>query len=201
MNAFELKGTRPDGKEVFIYACGECGRLDQHKDAAEKCCGPCSCGKTKEPWQDRCVECSSKDSDERLRAAEEKRYAAAKRVPFADYGGAMLVSGDHFYDEPDDLFDDSLPEDPPREAWGVYGMPLSIDANRLLESALEEHHEDAEDNISKEMVDELQTFLDGWCKRTGIVSYFQDDAVLVDLSAEADRWLADAPEKNAGGAT
>lgn len=48
---------------------------------------------------------------------------------------------------------------------------LSMDARGIIKEALEEHHEDAGEGITHAMRAELQTFLDAWCERTGVVSY------------------------------
>ena len=58
----------------------------------------------------------------------------------------------------------------PEYVWSTQKIPLSLDASSIIESACEELHEDAYENITKE--DELQEFLDDWCnQQSGVDSY------------------------------
>lgn len=58
----------------------------------------------------------------------------------------------------------------PEYVWSTQKIPLSIDASSIIESACEELHEDAYENITDE--DELQELLDNWCdKQSGVDSY------------------------------
>ena len=55
--------------------------------------------------------------------------------------------------------------------WNCEVVKISMDADSIIESACEELHEDARDNISDEK--ELQEFLDKWCtKQTGTTTYY-----------------------------
>ncbi len=56
---------------------------------------------------------------------------------------------------------------------------LSLDADWIIENALDGHHEDAGDDISVAEREELQAFLDKWCERTKVVSYEQTDVEII----------------------
>ena len=56
---------------------------------------------------------------------------------------------------------------------------LSMDADYIIDCALDEHHEDAGECISAAEREELQTFLDEWCARTSVVSYEATDADII----------------------
>ena len=51
---------------------------------------------------------------------------------------------------------------------------MKIDADNIIESATEELYEDACYDISDEKADELQNFLNEWCKTSGVrTTYYQ----------------------------
>lgn len=52
--------------------------------------------------------------------------------------------------------------------------PMAFDASAIIEHALDDHHEDAYEEIGSKGFDELQRYLDGWVKRWGITSYEPD---------------------------
>jgi hypothetical protein len=70
-------------------------------------------------------------------------------------------------------------------------MPLALDAEEIVSNHLEqnEFHEDAIENISKEAFSELQCFVDDWCKRHPVSSYYQNTGVVVDLTKEVEAYL------------
>ena len=53
----------------------------------------------------------------------------------------------------------------PPVLWVCKSVDIEMDANSIIESACEELHEDAMDNISDKDRDELQKLLDVWCKK------------------------------------
>lgn len=57
---------------------------------------------------------------------------------------------------------------------------LSMDADYIIDCALDDHHEDAGEEISQLERTELQAFLDGWCERVGVKSWeITDDDVIL----------------------
>jgi hypothetical protein len=73
----------------------------------------------------------------------------------------------------------------PKYVNGTYSRQIKIDAEWIIEAACEDLHEDAEETISKEDIDELQAFLDAWCVRqTGTRTYYMDPNCLVRIPWE-----------------
>jgi hypothetical protein len=60
---------------------------------------------------------------------------------------------------------------------------------KQLESG--EFHEGAGDDIGDKETRELQVFLDGWCERADVVSYFPDNGSLVDLTEKRAAVIAE----------
>lgn len=105
-------------------------------------------------------------------------FEKAEKIKFEDYDGEMIffndssIGNDGFLstDEVEDFFYDTgrvLPE----FAWTCDQLSLSIDTDYILESALEEHHEDAIYQISQKDIDELKSFLDNWCSKQNIRTF------------------------------
>jgi hypothetical protein len=61
---------------------------------------------------------------------------------------------------------------------------LELDAEYIIDCALENHHEDAGENITDAERAELQKLLDEWSKRTGVISYEEtnDEIILWTLT-------------------
>lgn len=71
----------------------------------------------------------------------------------------------------------------PEYVWSTQKITLSIDAESIVESACEELHEDAYQNIIGEQ--ELQDFLDIWCsKQTGVDAYSVDYKYAIMIKGE-----------------
>jgi hypothetical protein len=166
-------------------ACAKCGRVYSlgQEGMAAQCCEPyhCStCGVETERYWTKCNRCRGEEE----RAKERARFEAATVVPWDEAAGAML------YDEEHDRWisgiEDAEDEDPPtRYAYATKPRPLSIDADDIIDNALEngEHYEDAGMDISEAERAELRTFLTDWCRRTGIVSHFPDHSRVVLFAA------------------
>ncbi len=116
---------------------------------------------------------------ESLSKTERDAFDAAEKIPQAEWHGTALCvpPGDD-----NCLFFSSLANlearygdgDWPAFAWDCDPKPFTLsgfDAESIVESALEEHHEDADESITPAQWDELTTFLKGWSERTGIVSW------------------------------
>lgn len=80
-----------------------------------------------------------------------------------------------FFSEMDELLEycEENDVDVPEYVWSTTKRGISISADDILEQACEELHEDARDRLVGE--DELQKFLDEWCKKqAGAESYEVD---------------------------
>lgn len=78
----------------------------------------------------------------------------------------------------DSFFDawDSEPKDSPRPqyVWGTREIEFYINADDIVENAVEELYEDAIDDISAEAMVELRTFLDDWCERCKVSKTYEE---------------------------
>jgi hypothetical protein len=116
-----------------------------------------------------CVSCRNAKQAAKDRAA----YDAAPKKMLAEYVSdhpdGMLYSdsfgGDNYRHadcvEDGDLVPDSL-------VWCCDPVDLHIEARHVLDSALEDHHEDAGDGVDQ---DGLQKLLDEWCAKQGVRSW------------------------------
>ena len=100
---------------------------------------------------------------------ENDRYYA-EIEDFVDEVCEDYICGDAvFWNSFEEYLDNTLPE----VLWVTEYVEMSMDAWGIIEAACEELHEDAMDNISYKDRDELQDYLDGWCKKqTGTGTYY-----------------------------
>ncbi len=210
-----------DKSTVVAYACGVCrlvvgqGTDEGREDAAFHCAHkPCSkgCGRPASRLGDLCDAC---DRD-RLNAAEAERerkaFEAAPKVSWRESNAESVFVDFRF--GPDDGFfhglgdlKDYLSDHPetelPEYCWACEEYGLGFDADDLIEHALEEHHEDAGENLSRSGRAALQKVLDQWVEdhaqfvksfRPGetaiLLDGFWDDEMIQEraaLAEEADR--------------
>jgi hypothetical protein len=67
---------------------------------------------------------------------------------------------------------------------------LRQDAGHILDNALDDHHEDAGEEIMQAEREELQTLLDAWCAKTTLVSW-EESTTLVLLWEDRDGQIVD----------
>ena len=107
-----------------------------------------------------------KDTSEYIYDEESEQYFSDE-FSFADHWWDLYQEGDHDCSNFDEYFEKHVP----KVLWNCEVVKISMDADSIIESACEELHEDARDNISDEK--ELQEFLDKWCaKQTGTTTYY-----------------------------
>lgn len=192
MNAYLLLDRN---QKPIASACGVCSTVvqgqnppDHHHpmlDVSEACCVPKVC--------DEChTEISLEESRYlQLHAAcrlmrAHARLFAAPLVPWPD-GMVFCPHCDEYFDD-ESYFVDQHEGQVELKFFRVWACaptpPLSIDADNVLETILDHHHEDAYDSLID--VKALQAALDVWCARQKLVSYFPtENAVDVsDLFAE-----------------
>ncbi|MFH0777869.1 MAG: hypothetical protein V2A71_04475 [Candidatus Eisenbacteria bacterium] len=190
MNTKELVKRGSD--EVVALYCGKCGLVYRTTEMqlADRCCveEPCKCGKPKMKGWSVCETClKAKDI-----AEEQARFEKAKHIPFDEYEGEWCYSDAHKgsdgyfpIDDLDEILADMAPENRPKYVWACEPFGLDrIDAVDLVSSLLEEHHEDAMDDVD---VEGLQKLLDKWVDEQSVTSYAPDysQAVLVEGVLEA----------------
>lgn len=173
MNAYYLH--KPDGTQTDFSACGVCGKLARgvtNFDISERCCTCYDCGLPLNEHERQYantklyhVACD----DKRRRLNEQKRMDNAALV--ADYDGPVFLDGvghgsygDGFFADVDELaehldFGDSE-GDRPQFAFCCTSRGLCFHLDNILESATEDMHEDARDDL--EGVEALQTAVDAF---------------------------------------
>lgn len=85
------------------------------------------------------------------------------------YNEGYFTDWDEFFDY---LYDTEIH---PEYVWGTTECKISIDADNIIQNVVEDLWEDARDNISLDDENELQEFLDKWCKKqSGTTTYEVD---------------------------
>ena len=163
------------------------------------------CGKqlSKGSYRCNCDQFLENEQEERLIKYKEK-IEAAKEIEVTDSFEYLYdnESGNYFFDvdefaeyywelyqEDDDYssisFDEYFEKYVPKILWICMEVKMSIDARDIIDRACEELHEDALDNISDKDTEELQEYLDSWCKRqTGTTTYYPDYREYVRVKKE-----------------
>lgn len=152
-----------------ITLCEYCGK------PLPKCRLKCDCEQQKE-----------KDEEER-RIKYQETIARATEMDLKDIGSDTWLYDeqtddyysdiDYFvesYKDNEEFADDKeMLENLPEVLWLCDNVDISMDADYFIESACEELHEDAEENISDKDRKELQELLDNWCeKQTGTITLY-----------------------------
>lgn len=183
----ELKPHIPKENEKVCDTCEGIGWLYDKENGYMDKCMVCYngiihlCPLCKQPQKGMCMnkDCrairDAKNEQKLLDKAIKSKY---EDVP-AEHKG-MLYSDNYGYNEGyfsdiDELIEYCGDNDieVPKYVWSTTKIGLSIDAGNIIESACEELHEDAYQNITNGK--ELQEFLDAWCaKQTGTDSYMVD---------------------------
>lgn len=177
MNTLDLVVSGSD--KIVAYACGKCKYVKKDKASADKCCLPkeavivprCACGNQLYHSNVKCYTCKEFD-----------RLSAAVEV---EYDGNMVYypnvpEGDGYFMFPEDLIDwwndhqedNGLDNPLPEFAFCTNPMPFRVDADSMLERALEEHHEDAYASLVDK--DVLFKFVHEWAEMQPVISYEVD---------------------------
>lgn len=184
-----------DGEPAGVYACRVC--LTAYTDPRyATCCGPvaCDCGGVREKGRSWCDTCWNRQRAETAKTT----WGKATPTPAATYGDGMVYVEDDsgrdwggnegWHQCLDDLrhtLTDWRAEHPgePDPVLLVYGAEprkMTLDVDHIIENALDEFHEGAEDQISREALAELETFLDAWTEKHGPTTYDPDMGVKID---------------------
>lgn len=183
----ELMPKIPKANEKICDTCGGTGWLYGKKHGYIRACTVCYsgiiplCPLCGEPKRGMCMnkECRAIRDAER----EEKALSKAIKSEYEDVPAEhkeMLYSEKYDYNEGyftdvgefiDYCKDNDI--EVPKYVWSTTKIGLSIDAGSVIESACDDLHEDAYQNITDEKG--LQEFLDAWCaKQTGTDTYTAD---------------------------
>jgi hypothetical protein len=193
-----VKGGDPE--KISLYACGSCRLSTKTREEAISCCAPYVCETCGAEVKSYCEPCSKKEQAKKSQAV----YDKAKKVTYKEYDGQMLFCDhcDEYFWDLDTFLDahnDVDDEDFPTWAWGTYQVDFALNANDVICGALEsqEFYDDADQNIEKESVKEMQEFFDAWCERNPLNSYSQDMSVVVDLEEYVDAVIKERNEADA----
>lgn len=166
--------------EPVAYFCQDCKNVI---NAEHHCpyCGPyrCACGKVieqRKSYKFRCNSCETDHNNEIYKQQKERLMNAELTEPtkmvlcdccekFFEWDGFEYA---HEYE--------GLPE----RVWACEEVAIGMDAESIAESACENMHEEAWDQISQSDLDSLRSNLDEWCEKVGVTSWFPTDkAILV----------------------
>jgi hypothetical protein len=176
----------------LIYACKADTAEAEAKRAASECCHrlcqDCGVDMGSSPGWICCDECRAKRAELRLK----ERIAKAKRVPWAEYHqrAVFCEATDEVHFDVDEM-QEAIVElwvqckvdlDEPPIIWGCAVSQFKLDADGIVDSELENHHEDAYEEVGQNDRDRLQRMLDKWCKDVDITSYETDYGVIVELN-------------------
>lgn len=195
----------PESKAV-LYACGKCGRCysprvyacaepqahEAAQKAAEKCCAPVHCSgcgvEVGSPW----TACSSCREKNRLRRATP--VPASEWPDPVEHEGMQGSWGEGYSGDTDELLqaweEEELPVPPPAYCWPCTSRPLALNADHMLESTVDDMHEEAMDQIVD--ADEVYAFVGAWNAKQTCKTWYPDYSCAVVLDRERfERMLKD----------
>jgi len=150
----------------------------------------CECGKPAEYPYSGCKQCR----EETRRKRDQAIFDKAKKVKWEDYEGHQLVCDrdDEFYSDPWEIFDTHY-TDPPKWAWGTCAKKLTIDAQRVVDDAIDNEgaFEDAPNYVPD--LTELQKALDDVCAQIP-ETYWKDETVVVAFEEEAEEYRKESDQ-------
>lgn len=160
----------------LAWACAIC-RTVSNQEMAFRCCHPCptaGCSRKLAHTGDHCMVCGSRIYAKEARDRElaslaeiplhEGTYTGPVYYPFLPNGRSGQAVGEGYFKDLQDFVDVCVASGYklPERVWTVeLHRPVQW-ANDVIESALEEHHEDAGSEISAEDVEEFEEFLQQW---------------------------------------
>ena len=154
------------------WACGECGQVRLTPEAARQCCAVLGCAGCEAPIQQGeryytlCRSCRGKADAEK----EAAKVETAEKVDPATYTGPVHVDDEEYYETLEDLLDRYAmdpPDERPAYAWPCTVWGLAIDADHVIESALQDHYDEADECIGDDDRAALQVLLDDWARDHG----------------------------------
>ena len=103
---------------------------------------------------------------------------------FEMYYSDCFSDNDGYFEDFDEFFDNwkyQLEEGEvddnkrPEFVYGTFAIDMKIDADDIVENALEDFYEDARWEIADKSMEELQNYLDKWCEECGVGQTFYYD--------------------------
>lgn len=192
-----VRKDKPDTDQG--YGCGQCRRYwGIDRASAEECCSPTYCEDCKAPVEHKhytlCNSCQTRRQCEKADAEEAALFERAKKIGPGEApcdmvyweGGLGDCNGDHYYTTLESLLEDCENEgyEIPEYVWSCEEQELSMDANSIIESALEEWYDEASSEIPQSAVDELQALLNTWCEARKMRCYNPNYKVAIVIPEE-----------------
>ncbi|MGM9543767.1 MAG: hypothetical protein ACI3T9_02160 [Romboutsia timonensis] len=163
-------------KEIAIkgYECEKCGKAYVTEYEADICCKEyfCEdCGTKLDNHMSLCSSCSEKRAFNKAKKMTYEEY-------LKEYSGNMLVFGDDFFSEMEDVIDhcECFGIEIPKYVWGTYKRRAEIDVELVEEFTLDDTFEDAE--FDKDGINELAEFIEKWNKKYGL-DYYEESNIVV----------------------
>lgn len=206
MNVKELVFRGED--KTALYACGSCGQCYSPRvyacredaahiaarEAAEACCVPPTCSvcgvEVARPW----TMCAKHREQAMLRRATPVPAAEwtdpVHRDDMTGDWGEGYSSSVHYLLEWWDFehgVEIGPTPAPPAWCWPCKPVDFALDLERILESALDEFHEDAGDDLVA--VDALDAFVEAWNKKQSLRTWYPDHTRVVVLDEARFRAL------------
>jgi len=128
---------------------------------------------------------------EREARRDREAFEKATKIDAKDYDGWVSWPGrgqDGFFESVDELRAHCVSGKLalPSFVWACTREPFKLDADHILDQALEEHHDGARGEVSSAEEQRLQTLLDEWTAKQNIVSWHEDRERVVMLPAGDD---------------
>lgn len=174
-----------DGEAVLGYACGQCGRM-YSKDydgvdvawQAEVCCHPnkcVACGKVISQYSRLCVDCFHVKTLSRAEIITEPYSGPVYHDKVeGDWGDGYSSNIEEFFAS---CADEGL--EPPPYCYPCTSEHLRLDAYNILAQVLDDHYEDASDDVVG--YDDLEAFIKQWNARQTVVTYRHDRSRVIVL--------------------
>jgi hypothetical protein len=183
---------KKDGTETGVFYCSECRTVFASKEQADICHGEriCACGATiKSRYQSQCDECWRKDSQEKEATKERERFEKATKIPYAEYKGEMVMDGDDYFNDLEEVLDRYLDGQEPEYVWACedVGCPKA-NIDNIVENMLENMWEDADIN-DLNGVAELEAAVEAFNKANESIRVYIPDyttAILIPNEAKND---------------
>jgi len=140
MNSIEL--FHKSGKSAGVYACGECNIVRRTKAEADQCCSALlcpACHAEAPKHRIYCHDCQRR----RDREKEAARFAAAEKIPEADYDGPVFHSD--FHSDTEDFRDhcECNDHDIPEYVWACIVRPVAcLTVGQVIDTLEEGFYED-----------------------------------------------------------
>ena len=196
--------SAPEYTAPVAWACGSCRTVfGSEPDARDHCrCERCKGLITGRDYGRVCSSCRPIVREEERAEAKARSvtfdavtFAKARKVPESAWSSAVVweegsgdMSGDGYFSSTGAVRERCERHGVPVPAyvWGTAPEMMSLDADSIIGSALEDSYEDARDAVSAEAEKELQALLGAWCERYPVKWWSEDRSVAVMMTGPGE---------------